>query len=702
MKVACLFALVLAAVPAAAQNLTATVSGTVSDSTGAIIAGARVRVVNQNTGVVAWDSVTNSAGIYVAPQLPVGDYRVTAEQRGFKKFQVDHVTLAVDQMAQVNLTLSPGDVAESVTVTADVAALGLERNDSSLSTLINPSELDDLPLPSRNPMNLLLLVNGVATGGTGDAGSGISTYSMSFNGSRVLATEVTMDGTSTLENGTGQPMPTPSADALQEFKIMTSAYSAESGRTGGGTIAVVTKSGTNQIHGGLYELFRNEDMEGNNFFNNARNIKRPQDRFNNFGGTIGGPLRIPKVYDGHNKTFLFYNYDQTLQRVSSIPTLTVPVDAFKAGNFSSATIAVYDPKTGAPFPNNIIPTTRIDPAAAKVMSFLPEPNTTGIADPQNSRFTNNYINPQTITQTNPRQTGRVDHAVGSSLRIFGSINDWASNIPTYLDFSNVLDTRAPGGQWGFQAQAGLTDIITPTLVTDIRVGVNRYYYLRQFPTVGTNDQQILGIGTELANLPPNISITSWQAMGPANGSVKQNGSTTSQLHGTVTKVFRTMTTKAGFEYRKNNFNGYSPSGYYMGNYTFDGSVTNKGAVGNNAIDSLGQFLLGSVTSASYQLPALELGRRNFNLGGFVQNDWKVTGKLTVNAGLRWDFESPQTEVKNMYSRISPVTGQMLIAGINASDSLDLNASYRQFQPRIGFAYCPDSENSNPLRVRDLL
>ena len=290
MKVACLFALVLAAVPAAAQNLTATVSGTVSDSTGAIIAGARVRVVNQNTGVVAWDGATNSAGIYVAPQLPVGEYQVTAEQRGFKKFRVDGVALAVDQMAQVNLTLSPGDVAESVTVTADVAALGLERNDSSLSTLINPSELDDLPLPSRNPMNLLLLTTGVATGGTGDAGSGISTYSMSFNGSRVLATEVTMDGTSTLENGTSQPMPTPSQDALQEMKIMTSAYSAESGRTGGGTVAVVTKSGTNQIHGGLYELFRNEDMEANNFFNNARVIKRPADRFNNFGGTIGGPL----------------------------------------------------------------------------------------------------------------------------------------------------------------------------------------------------------------------------------------------------------------------------------------------------------------------------------------------------------------------------------------------------------------------------
>ena len=171
--------------------------------------------------------------------------------------------------------------------------------------------------------------------------------------------------------------------------------------------------------------------------------------------------RIPKVYDGHNKTFLFYNYDQTVQRVSSIPTLTVPTDAFKSGNFSGATIAVYDPTDQRSISRQHHPRQPDQFGVGKSDGFLPEPNTTGIADPQNSRFTNNYINPQTITQTNPRQTARVDHAIGSSLRIFGSINDWASNIPTYLDFSNALDTRGPGGQWGFQAQAGFTDIISP-------------------------------------------------------------------------------------------------------------------------------------------------------------------------------------------------------------------------------------------------
>ncbi len=678
--------LILAAMPAFSQNLTATVNGTVTDSSGALIQGARVTVVNHDTRVVAWDGKSNSAGQYVAPQLPVGTYVVTAEQTGFKKMLIENVTLSVDQAAQVNLVLSPGDVAESVTIAADVATLALERADSSLSTLVNPSQLDDLPLPSRNPMNLLLLVTGVATGGTGDAGSGISTYSMSFNGSRVLATEVTMDGTSTVENGTGQPQTVPSPDALQEIKVMTSAYSAESGRTGGGTVAVVTKSGTNEYHGGLYELFRNEDMEGNNYFNNARNIKRGRDRFNNFGGSFGAPLRIPKLYDGRNKTFFFYNYDQTVTRSTNLPTLTVPVDAFKSGNFSASTIAVYDPKAGTPFPGNTIPGTRIDPASAKVMSFLPQPNTTGISDPQNSRFTNNYINPQTITSTFPKQTARLDHAVGSSVRIFGSVNDWASNNPTYLDFSNVLDTRAPGGSWGFQAQTGVTGIISPTLVTDIRFGVNRYYYLRQFPTLGTDVAQVLGIGTQLASLPPNMNITSWQAMGPATGSVKQQASNTYQLSGTTTKVFTRLVSKVGFSLRKNAFNGFSPSSYYMGNYTFDGSVTNKGAVGGNAIDSLGQFLLGSITSAQYQLPAPELGRRNYNIGAFIQNDWKVSSRLTVNAGLRWDFESPQTEAKNMYSRFSPVTGQLLVAGQNASSSLDLNASYKQFQPRVGFAY----------------
>jgi hypothetical protein len=254
----------------------------------------------------------------------------------------------------------------------------LESSDSSISTLISPAEGNDLPLPSRDPMQLMLLVNGVSTGG---AATGINTSQMSINGNRSLNTAVLLDGVSVTTNTTGQLGQLPSPDALEVFRVMTSAYSAERGRISGGTISVMVKSGTNRFHGGLYELLRNEDSNANNFFNNNRSIARPPDRYNQFGGPIGGPVWIPRVYNGHDRTFFFLNYDQTVQRVSSIPTNIVPSTAFKQGDFSSASIPVYDPRSAAPFPDNIIPSSRIDAAAAKVMNLLPAANSPGLPTP---------------------------------------------------------------------------------------------------------------------------------------------------------------------------------------------------------------------------------------------------------------------------------------------------------------------------------
>ncbi len=325
----------------------------------------------------------------------------------------------------MDLLLSPGDVAESVTVTAETATTRLETSDSSISTLMSPSQVADLPVVSRNPMELLALVNGVSSGGTT-----INTSQLSINGSRTLNTEVRVDGASMVASTSGIQSILPSQDALQEFRVSTSAYSAESGRTSGGTITAIIKSGTNQYHGSLYELFRNEAMDANNFFNNVRGLPRGADRYNQYGFAFGGPVWIPKLYHGRNKTFFFYNLDQTLNKFQSIPTNTVPSAAFKSGDFSSATIAVYDPTVKKPFPGNIIPVSRIDPVAMRVVNLEPLPNTPGTADPQNSRYINNYLYPQVLAQTRPNNTGKLDQAIGDRIRLFFSINSWATNAPT--------------------------------------------------------------------------------------------------------------------------------------------------------------------------------------------------------------------------------------------------------------------------------
>jgi hypothetical protein len=217
-------------------------------------------------------------------------------------------------------------------------------------------------------MQLLTLVNGISSSGTT-----INTSQLSINGSRTLNTEIRLDGVSMLNNESGIPGIMPSQDALEEFRVSTSAYSAEAGRSSGGTVTAIIKSGTNHYHGSLYELFRNEAMDANNFFNNVRGLPTGADRYDQYGFAFGGPLWLPRLYNGRNRTFFFYNLDQTLNKYQSITTNSVPSAAFKSGDFSSATIAVNDPTTKTPFSGNIIPSSRLDPVALRVMSLTPLP-----------------------------------------------------------------------------------------------------------------------------------------------------------------------------------------------------------------------------------------------------------------------------------------------------------------------------------------
>ena len=682
-------AVALLSAAAFGQSLTATILGTVSDSSGGVIVGANIKVTNSNTGVTAWRGTSGNAGEYVAPLLPIGSYDVSAEQPGFKKVRITGVVLALDQHAQVNLLMTPGEVVQSVTVSGDVAAIHLDTNTSSVGTVITPAQVRDLPIYNNDATNLLALVNGVVNG-NGSAATSVSTWQMSINGSRTLNTEVTLDGTSVIENVTGQISALPPPDALEEMRVMTSAYTAENGRTSGGTISVAVRSGTNVIHGSLYAMERNEDMDANNFFNNLKGVRRPLDRYNQFGGTLSGPVRFPKLYNGKNKTFFLYNYQNTLTRAPNTVTETVPGAAFKSGDFSAASIKVYDPLTGtspSPFPNNVIPVTRIDSAAAKIMGLVPLPNAAGTLDLANSRSINNFVWPQSPVNTGPRHSAKLDHAFTDKIRIFGSVFAWASNSMPTKTFNNALDTASQSSTNGYDASAGYTHLISPTLFTDVRFGFYRWVQIPKSDGTGTNVLQTLGIGNAPMDVPPNLQITNWTTMGPsAAGSGSLGASNTFQWTGTITKVLMSHTIKAGVQFRKSQYNSFNPTSYPNGEYSFTGGITNKGGVGGNAVDALADFLLGEIASAQYELPQPETGRRNWNMAAFVQDDWKATPRLTINVGLRWEYENPIKNVNDILSRVDLVSGQLLWAGHNASDTANLSTTKLNLGPRLGLAY----------------
>ncbi|MEO7143634.1 MAG: carboxypeptidase regulatory-like domain-containing protein, partial [Bryobacteraceae bacterium] len=370
-----------------AQNVTGVISGTISDSTHAVIPNAAVTIVNADTGVTVWQGLTNQVGLYRAPELSVGRYNVSVEAVGFRHEAVNGVNLAVDQRANINITLQPGAVAESVTVNGNTAGQ-LATDSSSLGNVINTSQVEDLPLPSRNILNLLSLTAGVSSGG--DA-TGINANQLSINGSRTLNSEFTVDGVSVVSGSTGGVQTLPPADAIREFKVLTSAYSAEFGRTSGGTVTMVINSGNDAYHGGVYEYFRNEDLNANDYFQNLRGQPRAQDRYNLFGAKLGGPILIPKLYNGKEKTFFFVDYEG-LRRSSPFANISsVPDSAFRAGDFSASPVPVFQPGTATPFPGNKIPANLIDPAAAKILGVLPGANSPGSPDAADGRSINNLV-----------------------------------------------------------------------------------------------------------------------------------------------------------------------------------------------------------------------------------------------------------------------------------------------------------------------
>jgi hypothetical protein len=670
------------------QVLTGTISGVVTDSTEAVVPNAAVTINNADTRVTVWRGMTSESGMYRAPSLPVGRYDVIVELQGFKRAEVSGINLTVDQRAAINITLQPGAVAESVNVSGQTAGQ-LSTESSSLGNTINTTQVQNLPLPNRNILNLLSLTAGVSSGG--DATS-INASQLSMNGSRTVNSEFTVDGVSVVSGSTGGVQTLPSADAIRELRVLTSAYSAEYGRTSGGTVTMLINSGTSQYHGGLYEYFRNEDLNANNFFNNVLGKPRSQDRYNLFGGKLGGPVRIPKLYNGKEKTFFFFNYEGLRQSSPYFNTSTVPSAAFRSGDFTGSKILVYDPRTNTQFQGNKIPSDRIDPAAAKILGVLPAANSPGTPDTVNALAVNDLAVIGSSKPANNSFTTRIDENISDRDRIFGTLTHYKNDSPAQPKIPGPLENNTgPGTTTGYQATLGYTHTFSPSLLLEARMGFWRNNSAIIPPSLGINVQSVFGIQRSIGPAAPTFNISGWSQYGLNSNTLRSQIDNNFQPSASATKIWGGHLIKFGFDLRKNQFNIYNPggtgnSGWFTGNYTFTGEITSATHNGGNPVNALADFLLGDIKTSGYALPQPPMGRRNYNLGAFVQDDWKVTQKLTLNLGVRYEYESPMTSSNKIYSRVDPVSGQVLFADINASPSLNLSAGKFNFAPRVGVAY----------------
>ncbi len=697
------------------QTPTGTLQGTVLDQTGAALAGAAVHVTNKNTNEVK-DITTDTAGRYVVPFLTPGVYSVTVEAKGFGTSTQDNVKIDVSQNRSVNFTLQVGAVTEKVQVEAN--STPVETNSATLGQVVGRTMVIDLPLNGRNPFSLATLVPGVSNVG------GASTPHI--GGSRNAINEEQLDGVSNIlpENNVGNTTAayTPIVDSVEEFSVQTNSLSAEYGRFGGGVINLVTKSGTNEFHGSLFEFARNGVLNANDFFANRAGHARPASQVNQYGGTIGGPIDIPKVYDGHNRSFFFFGFQGTNQVNAAIATDTVPLAAFRTGNFSGLGTTIYDPLTAhldpatgnyvrEPFPNNTIPTNRFDPVAVNAMKYFPQPNA-GAPGAQ----VNNFVAVGDSTSDSYQWDSRIDHDFTSNWRMFLRLShSWNSSTPLE-DYGNVASQGgggpAAGGAWS--ASMDHTVTFSPTLIADFRYGFSRSYVTREPFGVGFNPGS-LGLPQSLVDLASQ-RVLEFPRFGFSNGAGLGNtgyvplieNPLAHSLTASMTKIASHHTIKFGGEFRK-LFINFSQYGFPAGQFNFDQTWTQRILNSANGTGSpYASFLLGLTSSGQITEEPTAADASAYN-ALYIQDDWKVTKNLTINLGMRWEVEVPRTERFNRLSYWDPnlpsplagqvpagaclycgnLMGQMLYAGGTGQYGRAQGPTqWEDFGPRVGIAWNP--------------
>ena len=694
------------AIPSGAQVASGSIVGAVRDASGAVVIGATVTVRNTETGI-AHVVKSNSEGQYVVTLLQPGTYSVTVERQGFKKAVQPAFKLDVNQTARVDITLAVGSVSESVEVTA--AEPLVESQTSSLGQVVEETRVHSLPLNGRNFVELSYLTPGVNSGPSGivqqgsipenERGSG----AIQANGLTATNNNFLLNGFDNNEQQIGFEVIQPSIDAIQEFKVQTNNFGADIGH-GGAVVNVVLKSGTNQFHGSAFEFLRNSAMDAKNYFDPA-DFPIPAFKQNQFGGTFGGPII-------KNRTFFFGDYQGTRIRQSQTDLSIVPSVAERGGNFSDLltgqltpagfdTGQIFDPAsttaglTRTPFKNNIIPASSLDPAALKVINLFPAPNR------PNGQGFNFVYNPVLINNQDSFDI-RVDHQLTPQDSFFGTFS-----------FGNVDNQRpdpfpglAGGGFFSGHVKnlarsAGLSDVHTfsSNKINEIKLGYTRYVVEATPNFAGQNISGQLGIpGIFDPNNPlatgglPFIGFTTVSALGSTDWFPEFLRENNYQLIDSFTLVHGRHSFKFGGDLKRRQ-HGFFQTQNRRGDFYFDPLMT------ENLTDSTGgsdvaSFLLGYPSSAFRDGQKGTFGMRWWEFSTYFMDDFRVSSRLTLNLGLRYDLFTPMVEQHNRLANFDFATGQFVAPGMpGVSASGNVVTDGNNFGPRFGFAWTPGSEKT---------
>jgi hypothetical protein len=713
----------LSVLPASAQVITGSVTGSVVDTSGAVIVGAKVTLTNTGTSE-ALNTTSDSSGDFKFLFLPPGTYTIDASLTGFKAFRREGIIVEADRSLAVPITLEVGQTNETVEVQAGAALL--EPNSSEVGTTVTNQDVMELPLNARNPMGLTNLIP--TAKGVGYFGAQVLTSwrvgSVNIGGGQALTSAFLLDGVPNDKMGDASGANTfLTTDSTGEFKVITNDMSAEYGRTTGGVISVISRSGQNDYHGSAFEYLQNTALNANNFFNNASGTPLAPVHQNQFGAALGG--RIIR-----DKLFFFANYEGFIQHLSNSQIITSPTALQRVGNFSQTDaqngqeIVIYDPLTSTPnpasagaytrtpFPGNIIPAGRISQFAQEFFSLYPLPNLPG----QNNGNNNNLF--QIGATPTTRQTGgiKIDWLLNSNQRLAVRMtHDYLDeSVPDGSYFQNPLDndkkTIFVPRHSGF---VSYTNTLSPTMVLDLRSGINRDYDQAtpwSFVPPFTNTDYLAALGfpqsfinqvPPLARQFPALTISGLGGALGGYGSAIQNRAAYEWGDvASLTKIWREHTFKLGYQYtlyRGNPYDQAPPAFSFTSAYTQGPNATTSSTTAGLGLASLelGDPATGSYTyqnSHEYQ---------ELDDAVFLEDDWKVNHKLTLNLGIRWEYQGPFTDRHNEMTNFNPtatttvdgvtLTGGTIFPGVDGIPRGVVTTTYNHFAPRIGYAYQVNSK-----------
>jgi hypothetical protein len=726
-----------------AQSVHGTLAGTVADSTGAVVAGAKVDLVNTSTATT-YTATTTSAGIFRFEDVALGNYVITVTAQGFKTSVTKGVLVQIGTVASVAIALQPGTVSEEVTVTSSGPTLETESSD--MGGVISEKQIVDLPLAlggvGAMRANEAFVFLQPATTGPGTANSNNGIFLSKVAGGQNYGNEVLIDGVSQQrsENGSSYDEEAPSVEALAEFKVTTSLPEAEFGRTTGGVEDFVTKSGANAYHGTAYELYRDASLDANTFFNKGWRAyyctgpndtaacragwNTPADHKNDFGGTLGGPIRIPKLYNGHDKSFFFFSWEQLKFATGGTTTVTVPTAAERTGDFSDRLTKnqvgtnpcdgtpifageIFDPQTtqtvtlpgggsaecrtafgGNTTPTNVIPSGRFSKVAQNLLAYYPAPT--------NGNVFNNYSQKSVAPITNTTYSVRIDQNLSEKAKIWGSYNTRENDLFT----GGLPNLPSPVSTTGWYQdftthffRVGLDYTFTPNLLNYFVFGSNRSNSknFSQAVNLGKNWVGLVGLGNAGGKNFPLISTGDAQ-VGLGFGNNGDNVDNGLRLNDAIVWTHGRHSVKIGGDVR---YQQYSPINGRNEFINFNGNET-AGAIAQGGGLGFASFMLGEADNGGTNVVLRGQRWISWYYAIFAQDDFKLTPTLTLNLGLRYDVDMPRREAHNDTSNFSPtaldteygIPGALVFGDKCHCNTRWADTWYKDFGPRIGFAWSP--------------